>query len=418
MWGKVTITMGILLGGMLLAAPPVASQEDLATQSSASLTINAWKALNNEDFEEAITYADACITRFGDRAARMQAKLDDYPTGPDHVIHQYYALNDVATAHYIKGQALTALERLDEAEAAYQDLVDKYAFGQCWDPRGWFRKPAVVAKEKLHQLKTGEFLDFGDYSSMTLMVLAWKALDEGDIEAVLAYSNKCIELYAEEAAKMQAGLKEIPAGEDDEIHAYWALNDVATAYFIQGEAYFKSDMLDEAKQAYRKVMDEYPYAQCWDPRGWFWKVAAGAEEKVAMIDSGLFMNFWDYSSKDLVGKAWKSLESGDLARAVGYATKCIEMYEDDARRMQSELDDYPQGTEDEIHAYWALNDVATAHYIKGQALQEQNKPREARREYQAIVDRYSFAQCWDPRGWWWKPVTEARHKLDAMAPAE
>lgn len=65
MWGKVFITMGILLGGMFIAAPPVASQEDIATQSSASLTINAWKALNNEDFESAITYADACITRFG-----------------------------------------------------------------------------------------------------------------------------------------------------------------------------------------------------------------------------------------------------------------------------------------------------------------------------------------------------------------
>lgn len=417
MLGKMSIAIAVCVGGMLIAAP-AASGNDLSTESSAALTISAWKALNNEDFEDALMYADACIERFGERAARMQAKLDDYPTGPDQEIHQHYALNDVATAHYIKGLALTELDRLEEAEAAYQDLVDKYTFGQCWDPRGWFWKPAVVAKEKLHQIKTGEFLDFGDYSSMTLMVLAWKALDEGNIEAVLAYTDKCIELYAEEAAKMQTGLTGVPHGEDDEIHAFWALNDVATAYFIRGEAYFKSDMLDEAKEAYQKVLDDYSYAQCWDPRGWFWKVAAGAEEKIAMIDSGLFMNFWDYSSKDLVGKAWESLKSGDLPRAVGYATKCIEMYADDARRMQTELDDYPEGSEDEIHAYWALNDVATAHYIKGQALQEQNKPDLARKEFQAILDKYSFAQCWDPRGWWWKPATEARHKLDAMSPAQ
>lgn len=412
MLSKVFLMLALLCGGLLIALPAT-SAENLQDQSSAALTINAWKSLNNEDYEQAIIYAEECIRRFGRRASRMQDKLDDYPTGEDSEIHAYYALNDVATAHYIKGKALTELDRLDEAKAIYEALIAEYSFGQCWDPRGWFWKPAVVAKEKLHQLETGEFLDFGDYSSMTLMVLAWKALDEGDYEAVLAYTNKCIELYAEEAAKMQSGLTELPTGPDEKIHAFWALNDVATAHFIQGEAYFKSDQLDLAKEAYQKVLDKYPYAQCWDPRGWFWKVAAGSTEKIKMIDTGLFMNFWDYSSKDLVGKAWQALDAGDLPRALGYATKCIEMYSDDAKSMQTELDDYPKGSEEEIHAYWALNDVATAHYIKGRVLSRQDKPDEARAEFQTIIDQYSFAQCWDPRGWWWKPMTEAKIYLQA-----
>ena len=87
---------------------------------------------------------------------------------------------------------------------------------------------------------------YGDYRSETLVTKAWKSLEEGDIEAVLAYTNKCIELYADQAKKMQESLTAYPAGGNQEIFGYWALNDVATALFIQGEAYRKANMPDEA----------------------------------------------------------------------------------------------------------------------------------------------------------------------------
>ena len=44
--------------------------------------------------------------------------------------------------------------------------------------------------------------NFGDYRSETLATKAWGALKEGDIEAVLAYTNKCVERYADQAKKM------------------------------------------------------------------------------------------------------------------------------------------------------------------------------------------------------------------------
>jgi len=396
----------VLLSCTALLLPPKAF-----AQSSMSIVVEAWDAFNQQDYARAIAKSDECIGKFSGAAQKMQGSLKDFPTGTNDQIHAYYALNDVATAHYIKAESLRKSDRATEAAAVYQDLLDKYAFGQCWDPRGWFWKPAVVAREKLQMIKTGKYYDFGDYSSMTLMVLAWKALDEKDLEAVLVFTNKCIELYGEAAEKMQSALKDFPAGTNDEIHAYYALNDVATAYFIQGEAYFKSDQMPKAKEAYQVVIDRYPFAQCWDPRGWFWRVAEGSKEKIKMIDTGLFMDFWDYTSDDLVTKAWQSMDKGDLPRAVGYADKAIQIYAPVARKQQATLTDYPQGSDAEIFKYWALNDVATAYYIKGEALMHQHQNDKAKEQFEAIVNEYSFAQCWDPRGWWWKPITEANRWL-------
>ena len=45
--------------------------------------------------------------------------------------------------------------------------------------------------------------EFGDFRSATLVGKAWAALGSGDIEAVLAYTNKCMELYGEQARAMQ-----------------------------------------------------------------------------------------------------------------------------------------------------------------------------------------------------------------------
>src|SRR5690349_5041109 len=91
--------------------------------------------------------------------------------------------------------------------------------------------------------------NFGDYSSSTLVTKAWEAYNQGDIEGVLAYTNKCMELYAQKAQEMQKSLKNYVTGEKEAIFAQWALNDVSTALFIQGEAYRKANMMEEAKAA-------------------------------------------------------------------------------------------------------------------------------------------------------------------------
>ena len=128
--------------------------------------------------------------------------------------------------------------------------------------------------------QSAEAYNYGDFRSSTLVSKAWKALGENDLEAVMAYVNKTVELYDDAARKMQSSLSDYPEGSQDEIFGYWALNDIATALYVQGEAYRKVEMVDEAKEAYQKIADEYTYGQCWDNGGWFWKPAEAASEEI------------------------------------------------------------------------------------------------------------------------------------------
>ena len=254
--------------------------------------------------------------------------------------------------------------------------------------------------------------NFGDYRSETLVSKAWEALKADDMEAVLAYTNKCIELYAGQAKKMQDSLTDYPSGEPKDIFSYWAINDVATALFIQGEIYRKKDMKEEAKQAYKRIVDEFKYGQCWDTQGWFWKPADAAQEKLAMIESGSKLDFGDYTSSYLTTKAWEALANKDLDAVNAYVNKCLELYGAKAKEMQESLTEYPWETKEKIFSFWALNDVGTALYIRGEAYRNAGNEEEAKASFKKLVDEYFYAQCWDPQGWFWKPAEAAQQKLD------
>lgn len=256
--------------------------------------------------------------------------------------------------------------------------------------------------------------NYGDFRSETLTTKAWGALNEGDLEAVLAYTNKCVELYAGQAKKMQSNLDDYPTGTNDEIFAYWALNDIATSLFIQGEAYRKADQKDEALAAYKKVVSDYTYGQAWDTQGWFWKPAEASKEKIAMIESGSSLDFGDYSSSYLTTKAWKALGDNDSDSVVAYVDKVLELYEEKANGMQESMTEYAWESKDEISAKWALNDVGTALYIKGEAFRKTGDYKKAQVAYQSLVEDYFYAQCWDPNGWFWKPAEAAQQALDEL----
>jgi len=261
---------------------------------------------------------------------------------------------------------------------------------------------------------TGYAYNFGDFRSETLTTKAWGAFGEGDIEAVLAYTNKCLELYGDQARKMQGTLNDYPEGANDHIFSYWALNDVATSLFIQGEAYRKANMKDEAKQVYRRVIDDYKFGQAWDTKGWFWKPAEAAKEKLVMLESGSSLDFGDYTSVFLTTQAWNALLKKDYAEVKIYTNKVLELYNGQAKNMQNNLTEYPWESKNKIFSYWALNDVGTSLFIHAEALKKQGYMMEAKEKYESLVDNYYYAQCWDPKGWFWKPAEAAQQALDEI----
>lgn len=259
-----------------------------------------------------------------------------------------------------------------------------------------------------------ETYNFGDMKSVTLVTKAWQALARNDLDGVLIYTDKCIELYADKAKKMQADLNSYPTGTNSEIFAYWALNDVATAYFIQGEALWKKGLVDEAKKAYRTVIEEYSFGQCWDPQGWFWKPAEASHEKLALMESGVAPDFSDVSSTALVQKAWEALHAKDVDTAEAYVKKILELYQKEARDMQASLVGYAWESREKVFSYWALNDVGTALYVLGKAYEDAGKMNKAQKAYRKLIKEFKYAQCWDPGGWFWKPAEEAQDRLEKL----
>jgi len=113
-------------------------------------------------------------------------------------------------------------------------------------------------------------VDTEELSPRELILRAWEAWGAEDYERTFSWTNKCIEMYSEKAKEEQASLWAMPSTEV--IDKYEALNAVGSSFFIQGEAYFSQGKIDEAKKAFTTVIEDYGYAQNWDPRGWFWSV--------------------------------------------------------------------------------------------------------------------------------------------------
>jgi hypothetical protein len=121
-------------------------------------------------------------------------------------------------------------------------------------------------------------------TSTDLMIKSWGVHGKKEIENTFKYTQQCIDLYKEEADLQQASLTEIP--QDSDIAAFSSLNNVATCYFIQAESYMRQGKNDEAKEIFNLIIDKYPYAQAWDPRGWYWVIADAARQSIKKIETG------------------------------------------------------------------------------------------------------------------------------------
>ncbi len=372
--------------------------------TSETLTTKAWDALNAGDHKGVEVYTKKCLSLYENKALDMSKTLSDF--APKDKAFSYWALNDVATCYFILGKSLQAQGKDAEAKEAFKTVVDKLPYAQCWDPKGWFWKVAGAAKDQLNLV--GTKYDFGDYTSQTLTSKAWESMESEDHKGVDLYVKKNIELYEAKAKEQQASLKDFAPKE--KAFDYWALNDIGTSYFILGKSLLAQGKVDQAKEAFNNVIQKFSYAQCWDPKGWFWKVAQGAQDQLSTI--GTPYDFGDYTSMTLTTKAWESLGAQDAKGVEVYTKKCIQLYEEDAKKQQAALTGF--APKEKAFDSWALNDVATCYFIMGQSLMDQKKYPEAKAAFERVVNDFGYAQCWDPKGWFWKVAVGARGNLNKI----
>ena len=257
-------------------------------------------------------------------------------------------------------------------------------------------------------LSTTDGYDFGDFTSQTLTTKAWQALEAGDYAAAEAYTTKCISLYEPQAAQQQANLTDYASKET--AFNYWALNDVGTCYFILGKIHLANGRINEAQNAFNTVIERFRLAQAWDPKGWFWKVAEAASDKLSTI--GTSYDFGDYTSQTLTTKSWEALGKSDGKGVELFTKKCIELYESEAKKQQASLTEF--APKEKAFDYWALNDVGTCYFILGESYLSQKRYAEAKAAFNRVVDDFNFAQCWDPKGWFWKVAVASRGRLNKI----
>jgi hypothetical protein len=118
-------------------------------------------------------------------------------------------------------------------------------------------------------------------NSATAIQQAWTYYESKNFDKVLACTQFVIDGWSERADEQQTkrtqnrqcDLTPSPSDKDTYFGSYWALSDVAAAWFIRGKVFKDQQKWGEAREAFRAVTDRFNCACIWDPDGpWFWKV--------------------------------------------------------------------------------------------------------------------------------------------------
>lgn len=115
------------------------------------------------------------------------------------------------------------------------------------------------------------------------------------------------------------------------------------------------------------------------------------------------------ASSELILKAWAAQGERKFDEVFKLTQECIDLYKGKADSQHAALKDYP--AKDQV----PLSDVAVAYFIQAEAAMRQEKLREAKERFQAVIDRYRFAVAWDPsRGVYWKVAGVAQESIDKI----
>jgi len=111
---------------------------------------------------------------------------------------------------------------------------------------------------------------------------AWEASSQNNFEEVERLTNECVATYSEKAKQQQASLTGF-ADKGTE-NQYQTLNDVATALFVHAEVLMKKGDIKQSRELFARIINEFSWAQSWDPRGWYWAPAEKAQASIDKLD--------------------------------------------------------------------------------------------------------------------------------------
>lgn len=135
-------------------APAAGAKVDFGDHVSSTLTTKAWAAYEAKDAEAVFAYTGKCRELYQEAALKQQAALTaPVPTTEKEKVFEQWALNDVGTCLFILGQTYEQKGNPIDALATYKFLVEKLAYAQCWDNKGWFWSPADAAKARIRALE-------------------------------------------------------------------------------------------------------------------------------------------------------------------------------------------------------------------------------------------------------------------------
>jgi hypothetical protein len=139
-----------------------------------------------------------------------------------------------------------------------------------------------------------------DDTSEILIRMAWDAFNANkggmahkNFEKALACAKVAIDRFSpdadeQQAARLQASeCKKTPKPTDKDAYfaSYWALSDVSAAWFIRGQVFEQQSNCKDAREAYQLIIAKYNCAYIWDPKGWFWNAARGADEGIKRVQA-------------------------------------------------------------------------------------------------------------------------------------
>ncbi len=124
-----------------------------------------------------------------------------------------------------------------------------------------------------------------ELSLADMVAKSWEASAKAEYSKVYEYAREAENRYGEEARSQERSLTEFPPAEKTD--NYSVLNNVATCLFVKGECLIKENKIDEAKKVFKTILSDYSFAQAWDPRGWYWKLAEKSQATLDKLEKGL-----------------------------------------------------------------------------------------------------------------------------------